>query len=208
MTDEPIRIRMPGLQDYEECWEAMRRFTQDRGNDTPDEIWLVEHPPVYTLGLNGKSWHILDPGAIPVVRSDRGGQVTYHGPGQLLLYVLMDLRRRKLGIRGLVTLLERSAIETLAQYGIDAYAKPEAPGVYVDSRKIASIGIRIRHGSSYHGMSLNVNVDLKPFEGINICGFPTLRATRLVDLSGPQSCQEVAIPLVHQFVKLLGQTNC
>ncbi len=196
---------MPGLQDYAECWEKMKKFTEERKPGTPDEIWLLEHHPVYTQGLNGKKEHLLNPGRIPVIHSDRGGQATYHGPGQLILYPLLDMRHRRIGVRRLVTLLERSAIETLKQYGIRSYAKPEAPGVYVDSMKIASIGIRIRRGCSYHGMSLNVNVDLAPFEGINICGFPSLRATRLADLGGPRDCHEVAIPLVHQFLNLLDQ---
>lgn len=200
-----IRIRMLGVKEYAECWEAMKRFTEQRNRDTQDEIWLLEHPPVYTLGLNGKAKHILDPGEIPVIQSDRGGQATYHGPGQLILYVLLDMRRRNLGARRLVTLLERCAIETLKQYGIHSHAEPAAPGVYVESRKIASIGIRIRRGSSYHGMSLNVNVDLRPFDGINICGFPALRATRLADLGGPRLCNGVAIPLVHQFLTLLDE---
>jgi lipoyl(octanoyl) transferase len=183
----------------------MKKFTEQRNPGTPDEIWLLEHPPVYTQGLNGKKEHVLDPGEIPVIHSDRGGQATYHGPGQLILYPLLDIRRRKIGVRRLVSLLEQSAIETLKQYGIQSHAKPEAPGVYVDSKKIASIGIRIRRGCSYHGMSLNVNVDLAPFEGIHICGFPSLRATRLADLGGPRNCHEVAVPLVHQFLSLLDE---
>ncbi|MGH8558201.1 MAG: lipoyl(octanoyl) transferase LipB [Methylococcales bacterium] len=200
-----MRIRMLGFKEYAECWEEMKQFTEQRNPDTPDEIWLLEHHPVYTQGLNGKSEHLLDPGAIPVIQSDRGGQATYHGPGQLILYALLDIVRRKIGVRRLVTLLERSAIETLKQYGIQSDANAEAPGVYVDSRKIASIGIRIRRGCSYHGMSLNVNVDLAPFDRINICGFPSLAATRLADLGGPHFCHEVAIPLVHQFRNLLNE---
>jgi lipoyl(octanoyl) transferase len=205
VEQEPVRIRMLGLQEYADCWEKMKKFTEQRNLDTRDEIWLLEHFPVYTQGLNGKAEHLLNPGEIPVVHSDRGGQTTYHGPGQLILYPLLDIRRRKIGVRRLVTVLEQSAIETLKQYGIQSCAKPEAPGVYVDSQKIASIGIRIRRGCSYHGMSLNVNVDLEPFDGINICGFPSLNATRLCDLGGPSLCHEVAIPLVHQFLNLLDQ---
>lgn len=196
---------MLGIRDYTECWRNMKQFTESREPDTPDEIWVLEHEPVYSQGLNGKAEHLLSPGKIPVIHSDRGGQVTYHGPGQLILYPLLDLRRLQIGIRQLVTLLESSAIETLKQYGIQSYAKTQAPGVYVDSRKIASIGIRIRHGCSYHGMSLNVHVDLPPFDGINICGFPSLRATRLVDLGGPDNCDQVAIPLVHRLIQLLNE---
>ncbi len=183
----------------------MKQFTETRNPNSPDEIWLLEHLPVYTQGLNGKAEHLLDPGEVPVIHSDRGGQATYHGPGQLILYALLDIGRRKIGVRRLVTLLERSVIETLKQYGVQSHAKTEAPGVYVDSRKIASIGIRIRRGCSYHGMSLNVNVDLAPFDGINICGFPSLCATRLADLGGPHLCHEVAIPLLHQFLNTLNE---
>lgn len=207
MERDKIRIRQLGLQEYSECWDKMKAFTEQRTPDTPDEIWLLEHEPVYTLGLNGKAEHLLNPGDIPVIHSDRGGQATYHGPGQLILYPLLDIRRRKIGVRRLVSLLEQSAVETLKQYGIRSYARPEAPGVYVDSKKIASIGIRIRRGCSYHGMSLNVNVDLGPFDGINICGFTSLGATRLTDLGGPGHCHEIAIPLVHHFLNLLDR-NC
>ncbi|MGR9106650.1 MAG: lipoyl(octanoyl) transferase LipB [Gammaproteobacteria bacterium] len=203
MEPGAARIRLLGLREYGECWEQMKTFTERRDAATTDEIWLLEHFPVYTQGLNGKIEHLLNPGGIPVIHSDRGGQATYHGPGQLVFYPLLDIRRRKLGVRQLVTLLERSAIETLKQYGIQSCARAEAPGVYVDSKKIASIGIRIRRGCSYHGMSLNVSMDLAPFDGIHICGFPSLRATRLADLGGPRDCHEVAIPLAHQFLNLL-----
>ncbi len=207
METGSIRVRMLGLVEYSDCWEKMKKFTARRDPATGDEIWILEHPPVYTQGLNGKAEHLLNPGQIPVIHSDRGGQATYHGPGQLVLYPLLDIGRRKIGIRRLVTVLESSAIETLKQYGIRSLSKPEAPGVYVDARKIASIGIRIRHGCSYHGMSLNVSVDLEPFDRINICGFPSLRATRLTDLGGPHLCHEVAVPLVHQFLKLLDESS-
>lgn len=185
----------------------MRTFTERRTPDTSDEIWLLEHHPVYTQGLSGKAEHLLNLGNIPVVYSDRGGQATYHGPGQLIFYPLLDIRRRKIGIRRLVTLLEISAIETLKQYGIQSSAKPEAPGVYVDSCKIASIGIRIRRGCSYHGMSLNIDVNLTRFDGINICGFPSLTATQVSDLGGPKICHEVAVPLVHHFLELLDEPH-
>ena len=205
MESGDVRIRFLGLREYTDCWEAMKRFTAERISDTPDEIWLLEHRPVYTQGLNGKTKHILQTGAIPVVHSDRGGQATYHGPGQLMFYPLIDLKRRNIGVRRLVTLLESSVIETLNQYGIESRADPKAPGVYVQSHKIASIGIRIRRGSSYHGLSLNVDCDLGPFDGINICGFPDLEATRLSDLGGPRMCHEVAVPLVYRFLNLLDE---
>lgn len=203
MAKTSTQIQFLGLKEYTECWTDMQTFTEGRTPDSADQIWILEHQPVYTQGLSGKEKHLLNPGQIPVVHSDRGGQTTYHGPGQLIFYPLLDIRRSKLGVRRLVSLLEISAIETLKQYGIRSMAKPEAPGVYVDSKKIASIGIRIRRGCSYHGMSLNVDVDLSPFDGINICGFPSLKATRLSDLGGPKNCHEVAIPLLHHFLELL-----
>lgn len=185
----------------------MRRFTEERAADTPDEIWILEHRQVFTQGLNGKAEHLLNLGGIPLIHTDRGGQATYHGPGQLIFYPLLDMRRQNLGVRRLVTYLELAAIETLKQYGIQSFSKPEAPGVYVGERKIASIGIRIRKGSSYHGLSLNVGVDLEPFRRIHICGFPALRATRLCDLGGPRICDEVALPLTHHFLNLLDPSN-
>jgi lipoyl(octanoyl) transferase len=185
----------------------MKTFTDSRSRETCDEIWLLEHPPVYTQGLNGKPEHILDPGAIPVIRSDRGGQATYHGPGQLVMYTLLSIRHRKIGIRQLVSMLEQSAIDTLKQYGIDARSRADRPGVYVDGSKIASIGLRVRRGCSYHGMSLNVAGDLSPFSRINVCGFPSLSVTSLYDLRGPELCHEVAIPLVYHFLDCLGEST-
>lgn len=161
----------------------MQRFTDERGADTPDEIWLLEHPPVFTLGMNAGRDHLLAPGDIPVVQIDRGGQVTYHGPGQLVVYPLVDLRRAGLGVRDIVTALERAAIDYAAELGIVAECRKNAPGVYVRGRKLASIGIRVRRGASYHGMALNVSVDLEPFRRINPCGYPGLAMTRLADLS-------------------------
>ncbi len=206
MESRPVRIRFLGLRDYSEYWQKMKTFTDSRSRETCDEIWLLEHPPVYTQGLNGKPEHILDPGSIPVIRSDRGGQATYHGPGQLVMYTLLDIRHRKIGIRQLVSMLEQSAIDTLKQYGIDARSRADAPGVYVDGSKIASIGLRVRRGCSYHGMSLNVAGDLSPFSGINVCGFPSLSVTSLYDLHGPRLCHEVAIPLVYHFLDCLGES--
>ena len=174
--------RLPGLSDYGETWSAMRAFTAVRNPDTPDELWLLEHPPVFTLGQAGRPEHLLDPGPIPVVRTDRGGQVTYHGPGQLVAYLLYDLHRAGIGVRRLVGLLEQSVIDLLAARGIGALARADAPGVYVDGAKIASVGLRVSRGCSYHGIALNVDLDLDPFRRINPCGYPGLAVTRLADL--------------------------
>ncbi|MEZ5515195.1 MAG: lipoyl(octanoyl) transferase LipB [Steroidobacteraceae bacterium] len=178
-------IKWLGRVDYEPTWRAMQRFTDERGSVTPDEIWLLEHPPVFTLGMNASAEHVLAPGDIPVIKIDRGGQVTYHGPGQLVVYPLIDLRRAGLGVRDLVTALEASVIEYVRGFGIQAVTKRGAPGVYVDGRKLASVGIRIRHGASYHGLALNVNMDLTPFQLINPCGYAGLEMTQLADLGGP-----------------------
>lgn len=193
----PVIIRELGLQPYEPIWKDMQRFTQERTEETPDEIWVLEHLPVYTLGLNGKQEHLLNPGGIPVIQCDRGGQVTYHGPGQLIIYTLLDVKRLKLGIRQLVTLLEQSMITALAQFGITAVAKPEAPGVYVNDKKIGSIGIRIKNNASYHGISLNNNMDLTPFDHINTCGFKDLQVSQLADLGISISTADLAIPVVN-----------
>lgn len=190
-------IRELGLQPYETIWRDMQQFTQQRTEEAPDEIWILEHLPVYTLGLNGKSEHLLNPSDIPVIQSDRGGQVTYHGPGQLVIYTLLDIKRLKLGIRQLVTLLEQAMITTLAQFDITAIAKPEAPGVYVKDNKIGSIGIRIKNNASYHGISLNNNMDLTPFNHINTCGFKGLQVTQLVDLGVTVSTADLAILVVN-----------
>ncbi len=180
-----LRVERLGRVDYAEAFAAMRRFTTDRGADTPDEIWLLEHPPVYTLGLNADPAHVLAAGDIPVLRTDRGGQVTYHGPGQLVAYVLLDLGRRALGVRALVSLLEQAVVATLARYDITAAGNPRAPGVYVAGAKLASLGLRIRRNCSYHGLALNVAMDLAPFARINPCGFEGLRVTQLAELGGP-----------------------
>ncbi|BCU07947.1 lipoyl(octanoyl) transferase LipB [Allochromatium tepidum] len=179
---QPLRIRYPdGLQDYAATWAAMRAFTDAREADTPDELWLLEHPPVFTLGQAGRPEHLLAPGDIPVIRTDRGGQVTYHGPGQLVAYPLLDLRRSGIGIKRLVERLEQSVIDLLAGYGIVAERRANAPGVYVADAKIASLGLRVRNGCSYHGLALNVDLDLEPFGRINPCGYAGLAVTRLVD---------------------------
>jgi lipoyl(octanoyl) transferase len=175
-------VRALGRAEYEPVWRAMQDFTKARGPDTPDELWFVEHPPVYTLGLAAKPEHILDAGATPVVRIDRGGQVTWHGPGQLLAYPLMDLRRAGYGVRELVRRLEQSVIDLCAGYGIAAHRREGMPGVYVAGAKIAAVGLRVSRGCTYHGIALNVDAELAAFGGINPCGYPGLEATRLVDL--------------------------
>jgi lipoyl(octanoyl) transferase len=180
MSEMPL-VRHLGLTAYEPVWRAMQRFTDERQGSTPDEIWFVEHPPVFTLGLNASREHLLSPGDIPVVQIDRGGQVTYHGPGQLLVYPLLDLRRRRLNVRELVMALENAVIAYTAELGVAASGSRAAPGVYVDGAKLASVGLRIRRGASYHGMAVNVALDLEPFERINVCGYRGLAVTRLAD---------------------------
>ncbi len=188
----PIQIHRLGLADYTQTWHAMQRFTEQRGAETPDELWLVQHPPVFTVGLNGKAEHLLDPGTIDVVQIDRGGQVTYHAPGQIVLYLLLDLRRRHLGVRQLVSLMEQAVIDLLAGYGIEANARRDAPGVYVDGAKIAALGLRVRRGCSYHGLAFNVEMDLEPFKRINPCGYPGLAVTQLRALGVDDDIDSVA----------------
>ncbi len=190
-------IRNKGLQNYQPIWQAMLQFTQTRTADTRDEFWIVEHPPVYTFGVNVKVEHLLEQTDIPIVNSDRGGQITYHAPGQLIIYTLLNIKRLQLNVRQLVTLLEQGMITTLAQYGLNATAKTEAPGVYIDNKKIGSIGLRIKKGCSYHGLSLNNTLDLTPFKSINPCGFKDLEVTKLQDFGINISNQELAIPLLH-----------
>jgi lipoyl(octanoyl) transferase len=197
-------IRRQGLVEYEPTWRAMQRFTDERNATTPDEIWFLEHPPVFTLGMNARREHVLAPGDIPVVQIDRGGQVTYHGPGQLVVYPLIDLRRAGLGVRDLVTALERSVISLAAGYGVVAEARKDAPGVYVAGRKLASVGIRIRRGASYHGLAVNVNLDLEPFGRINPCGYEGLQMTRLSDIGGPGSVGAAAEALEPHLLQALG----
>ena len=180
MNDAPL-IRHLGFAPYEPTWRAMQKFTDERESSTADEIWYVEHPPVFTLGLNASREHLLSPGDIPVVQIDRGGQVTYHGPGQLVVYPLIDLRRHPLGVRELVMALENAVIAYAAEVGVTARSSREAPGVYVDGAKLASVGLRIRRRASYHGLALNVSLDLEPFERINVCGRRGLAVTRLAD---------------------------
>ncbi len=199
--------RRLGQIDYAAALAAMQTFTDTRDAATVDELWALQHPPVFTLGMNGKPEHLLAPGDIPVIPVDRGGQVTYHGPGQVVIYVLVDLRRAQLGVRQLVTILEQAALELLACYGIQGYARPEAPGVYVDGAKIAALGLRVRRGCCYHGLSLNVAMNLEPFRRINPCGYPGLPVTQLRDLgisAAPDAVQEV---LVRALRRQLGYTH-
>lgn len=181
MTDfTPIHIKNLGLVDYLTTWQAMKTFTDQRTSETLDELWIVEHPPVYTQGLNGKAEHLLNPNPkIPMVQTDRGGQITYHAPGQLVVYILVNLKRRKLGVRALVSLIENSLIELLKRYDINSEARADAPGVYVKGKKIASLGLKIRKQKSYHGLALNVDMDLIPFQAINPCGLQGMQMTQL-----------------------------
>lgn len=204
MDAEVLGIRELGLIDYQTAWQAMQRFTNQRGPQTGDELWLLQHPPVFTQGQAGKAEHVLFPGDIPVVQVDRGGQVTYHGPGQLVCYLLIDVRRRGIGVRALVSHIEQSLIDLLASYGVAALAKPDAPGVYVDGAKIASLGLRIRNGRSFHGLALNVDMDLEPFRRINPCGYAGLAMTQLRDLIGPVDFSEVVGRLRMQLARHLG----
>jgi lipoyl(octanoyl) transferase len=205
------RCRWLGRCAYEGVWRAMQRFTEERGPDTPDEIWLLEHEPVFTLGMNADPAHVLAPGDIPVVRIDRGGQVTYHGPGQLVVYPLIDVRRAGLGVRALVTALEQSVIACAARYGIAAEVHAGAPGVYVQQRKLASVGLRIRRGGSYHGLALNVSMDLGPFGRINPCGYAGLQMTQMAALGGPTDVRQAAralAPLLAARLALPQTTYC
>ena len=198
-----ISIRRLGLQEYEPVWRAMQRFTDDRDAATPDEIWFCEHRPVFTLGLNAAPEHLLAPGDIPVVQIDRGGQVTYHGPGQLMIYSLIDIRRAGLGIRDLVTALEQCVVDLAAEYNIDAASRRDAPGVYVDGVKLASVGLRIRRGASFHGLALNVNVDLEPFSRINTCGIQNLDVTDLASLGAEDDTGLVSDRLLPHLLRHL-----
>ncbi|WP_299073084.1 lipoyl(octanoyl) transferase LipB [uncultured Paraglaciecola sp.] len=197
-------VRQLGLQNYSPIWQAMQDFTNLRDANTPDEIWFVEHPAVFTQGQAGKEEHLLFPGDIPVIKVDRGGQVTYHGPGQQMMYLLVNLKRHKLGVRTLVTALEQSVVKTLKDYGIDAYPKADAPGVYVDDKKICSIGLRIRKGCSFHGLALNVNMDLSPFQRINPCGYAGLEMVDCAQLNGPATLAEASSKLTQYLSALLG----
>jgi lipoyl(octanoyl) transferase len=177
-----LHIRALGMVDYEPTWRAMQKFTAERTADTVDELWLVQHPPTYTQGQAGKPEHLLNPTAIPVVKIDRGGQITYHGPGQIVIYLLLDLRRWKINVRDLVRLLEQAVIDLLAEHGVQAEGRTDAPGVYVNGAKIAALGLKIKNGCCYHGLSFNVDMDLAPFDNINPCGYQGLRVTQCIEL--------------------------
>jgi lipoyl(octanoyl) transferase len=197
-------IKWLGRVDYEATMREMQAFTEQRDASTHDEIWFLEHPPVFTLGMAGKREHLIAPGDIPVVQTERGGQVTYHGPGQLVVYPLIDLRRANIGVREFVTVLETSVIQYAAEFGVVAASRRDAPGVYVNQRKLASVGIRVRRGASYHGLALNVCLDLEPFERINPCGYAGLEMTRLADLGGPAEVRVAAAGLQPHLLASLG----
>ena len=203
MSQDTILIRNLGLQPYDPVSRAMHEFTDTRTDATPDEIWLVEHPPVFTQGQAGKAEHVLTPGDIPVVQSDRGGQVTYHGPGQQVMYVLINLKRRKLGVRELVTLLEQTVVNTLADVGIEAYPRADAPGVYVQGKKICSLGLRIRKGCSFHGLALNIAMDLAPFLRINPCGYAGMEMTQVNHFQPAADMDKIRVVLIDKFLALL-----
>ena len=200
---EALVIRDLGLVDYTETWQRMQQFTDTRDDSTVDEIWLLEHPPVFTQGQAGKAEHLLFPGDLPVVQVDRGGQVTYHGPGQLVAYVLLDIKRRKIGVRQLVTLIEQVIIQALAAYHVQAYPKADAPGVYVDEAKVASLGLRVRKGCTFHGLALNVAMDLSPFSRINPCGYAGMRMVQSSELGGPTTIIEAKKAISRQFISQL-----
>ena len=199
-----LHIRRLGLCDYEPVWHDMQAFTQQRTAQAADELWLLQHQSVYTLGMNGKREHLLMPGDIPVVEIDRGGQVTYHGPGQMVAYTLFDLKRLNIGIRALVEALESSVIDWLGAQGVVAVARRDAPGVYVEGAKVAALGLRVKRGCSYHGLALNVDTDLEPFAGINPCGYEGMAVTRTRDLGIEQGVEEVAAQWLPYLVERLG----
>jgi lipoyl(octanoyl) transferase len=196
-------IRHLGVAGYATSWEAMRRFTAERGARTPDELWVLEHPPVYTSGIAGRSEHFPGTSSIPLVRSDRGGQITYHGPGQAIVYTLVDLQRRHLTVRAMVALIEQAVIETLATRGVSAHRKPGAPGVYVEGAKIAALGLRVRRGGCYHGVALNVDMDLAPFSDIDPCGYPGLEVTQTSAHGVAAGARELGDALAHRIAQLL-----
>jgi lipoyl(octanoyl) transferase len=198
-----LSVRNRGLADYTTIWREMQAYTAARTVESPDELWLLQHPPVFTLGRKGKMEHVLDTGRIPLIHVDRGGQVTYHGPGQLIAYLLLDLTRRRLGVQALVRLLEQAVIELLADYAIRAERREGAPGVYVDGHKIAALGLRVRRGCSYHGLSLNINMDLAPFMMINPCGYAGLKVTQLADQGVDAPLAAVAMRLQRHLESLL-----
>jgi lipoyl(octanoyl) transferase len=200
----PLKIRRLGRQPYEATWKAMSAFTDQRTAGTADEFWLLEHDPVFTLGQAGKMEHVLAPGGIPVIPVDRGGQVTYHGPGQIVGYPLIDLRRAGVGVREMVGKIEQAIIDTLARWAIRAERREGAPGVYVGGAKVAALGLRVRRGCSFHGLAFNVNMDLEPFHRINPCGYKGLEVTQVLDLGGPSRLADVEDALVEEFCRQFG----
>ncbi|PYE35335.1 lipoyl(octanoyl) transferase [Idiomarina fontislapidosi] len=204
---DKIIIRDLGRQAYEPIWRAMQSFTDTRDDSTPDELWIVEHAPVFTQGQAGKEEHLLAPGDIPVVPVDRGGQVTYHGPGQLVVYFMLNIRRLSLGVRQLVNEIENTIVDVLQDYGIEAAPRRDAPGVYVNGDKVCSLGLRIRKGCSFHGLALNVNMDMEPFSRINPCGLTGIKMIQTADLGGPQSFEEAAERVTQRFIQRVGYRN-
>ena len=199
-----VRVRQLGLAEYQPTWHAMQALTAARGTDTPDEIWMLQHPPVYTLGVAGKAEHLprIDNG-IPVVRTDRGGQITYHGPGQIVAYLLLDMRRRGLSVRPLIRRMEQAVIDLLAEHGVSAHGREDAPGVYVGAAKIAALGLRIRNGCCYHGIALNVDMDLAPFHAINPCGYPGLSVTQMRDLGIGDDVERIGAKITQYLIRTL-----
>lgn len=212
MESSTLIVRQLGLQHYDEIWHKMQAFTDNRTTHTHDEVWMVEHYPVFTQGQAGKPEHLLANTEIPVVQSDRGGQITYHGPGQQVMYVLVDIKRKKtqfephFSVRSLVSALEDTVVKTLAEFAIESYPKPDAPGVYVNEQKICSLGLRIRQGCSFHGLALNINMDLTPFQQINPCGYAGLTMCQLADLVGNKQldCAMISPYLIKHFAQILG----
>jgi lipoyl(octanoyl) transferase len=198
-----IKLKHLGLSDYEPVWRAMQNFTDQRHEETLDELWTVEHPPVFTQGQAGKAEHILNSGDIPIIQVDRGGQVTYHGPGQIVIYPLIDLKRHKIGIKALVNGIEEALIQTMADYGIQAKRKEKAPGVYVDSKKIASLGLRVRKGCTFHGLAFNIRMDLEPFQRINPCGYAGLEVVQLSELNAAVELAKVQETLINKLCEIL-----
>jgi lipoyl(octanoyl) transferase len=198
-------IHTLGLVEYQPTWDAMKRFTAERNSETRDEVWLVQHPPTYTQGLAGKPEHLLNPTAIPVVKIDRGGQITYHGPGQIVAYLLLDMRRWKIGVRELVNLMEQAVIDLLGEYGVAAQNRADAPGVYVGEAKIAALGLKIKNGYCYHGLSFNVDMDLSPFANINPCGYAGLRVTQACELGITVPINELQAELAQNLIHGLQQ---
>lgn len=204
LTPNKLIVRDLGLQEYQPVWQAMQDFTANRDETTPDELWCLEHPPVFTMGLNGKDEHLLNIKNIPVINIDRGGQVTYHGPGQLVIYTLIDLARLNIGVKDLVNSIEKAIITLLKKNDINALGKEGAPGVYVEEKKIAALGLRIKRNKSYHGLSLNINMDLSPFQQINPCGYAGMAVTQLKNLKDDVDSEKIKLDLISLLSDLLG----